>query len=124
MQRKLCRAFGMLGGRYARSPIVDPIHPLAGRRLDDLAVSGGVRIHALRKGRIALVRVGTVDDAAVEALPAIDIAQAPKRWCVKPPAVLIVRPDGVVASVVEKPSEQKIKDAWERAFAGRRFLRF
>jgi hypothetical protein len=37
---------------------------------------------------------------------------------VKPPVVLIVRPDGCVAAVIERPSPERIEAAWQRAFCG------
>jgi 2-polyprenyl-6-methoxyphenol hydroxylase-like FAD-dependent oxidoreductase len=113
IQRKLCRALGMLSGRYTKSPLIDSRHPLAGRRIDDLRLADGTRLNSKRGGKAALVAVGnaTVDGA-------ISVTRAPKRWCVKAPAVLIVRPDGVVAAVVEKPTRQKIDAALQLAFAG------
>ncbi len=112
MQRKVCRAAGMLSGRYTKSPIIDARHPLAGRRIDDLRLGDGMRINEKRKGEAALVVVGDFKlDAAHIALK-----NAPKRWHVKPPVVLIVRPDGCVASVVEKPTLERIEIAWGNAF--------
>lgn len=121
MQRKLCRAFGMLSGRYTMSALIDARHPLAGRRIDDLILPDGSRINHARKGRAALVAVGKVGTQKLKEFDAIAVPRAPKRWCVKPPAILIVRPDGVVAAVVEKPNPTKVRDAWKRAFAGVEF---
>jgi hypothetical protein len=118
MQRKAARAFGMLQGRYTRSPLVDAKHPLAGRRIDDLRLSDGKRLNEERAGRAALVAVG---DAKVDGMRAIAVPLAPKRWCIKPPAILIVRPDGVVAQVIEKPTQAKVEAAWQIAFAGEPF---
>ncbi len=114
MQRKLGRALGMLSGRYTRSPIVDSRHPLAGRRIDDLRLPDGPRIHQQRDGEAAIVVAG---DFACS-LPHIRVPSPPKRWHVKLPAVLIVRPDGCVASVVEKPTLAKVEAAWAHAFCG------
>ena len=114
MQCKVCRAMSMLSGRYTHSPIVDSRHPLAGRRIDDLALANGVRINELRAGEAALVVAG---DYTLY-LPHISVPVPPKRWHVKPPVVLIVRPDGCVASVIEKPTQKKIEAAWNKAFCG------
>ena len=112
MQRKLCRGIGMLNGRYANSPIVDNRHPLAGRRLDDLRLPDGSRLSAKRAGEAAVIVVGDVSLG----LPHLSIETPPKRWHVKPPVVLIVRPDGCVAAVVEKPTIERVEAAWRRAF--------
>jgi 2-polyprenyl-6-methoxyphenol hydroxylase-like FAD-dependent oxidoreductase len=112
MQRKLCRGIGMLGGRYVNSPIVDNRHPLAGRRLDDLRLPDGSRLNALRGGEPAMILVG---DFQLD-LPHLHVEAPPKRWHVKPPVVLIVRPDGCVAAVVEKPTPERLEAAWRRAF--------
>ncbi|HTX58480.1 MAG TPA: FAD-dependent monooxygenase [Verrucomicrobiae bacterium] len=117
MQRKTARALGMLSGRYTKSPLVDARHPLAGRRIDDLVLPNGSRINRTRGGKAALIAVG---DVALDGLPAIRLPVAPKRWTVKPPVALVVRPDGIVAAVVEKPTRARIESAWERAFAGER----
>ena len=113
MQRKVCRALGMLSGRYTKSPIVDTRHPLAGKRIPDLLLPDGERINRLRNGNPAVVLAG---DADMEGLPVIRIPAAPKRWHVKLPVALIVRPDGCVAAVVEKPTRANIETAWNRAF--------
>ena len=113
IQRKLCRTLGMLGGRYTTSPIVDARHPLAGRRIDDLVLADGARINRVRNGNAAIVLVG---DIAIADMAAIQIAKPPKRWHVKPPIALIVRPDGCVASVVTKPTRERITKAWNKAF--------
>lgn len=112
IQRKLCRGIGMLSGRYANSPIVDNRHPLAGRRLDDLRLYDGSRLSARRGGEAAIIVVG---DLQLD-LPHLHIETPPKRWHVKAPAVLIVRPDGCVAAVVEKPTPKRVEAAWRRAF--------
>lgn len=112
MQRKLCRGIGMLSGRYANSPIIDNRHPLAGRRLDDLRLPDGSRLSAQRGGAATMIVVG---DLRLD-LPHLRIETSPKRWHVKPPVVLIVRPDGCVAAVVEKPTQERIEAAWRRAF--------
>ncbi len=112
MQRKLCRGIGMLSGRYANSPIVDNRHPLAGRRLDDLRTPDGSRLSAQRRGEAVLIVVGELQLD----LPHLRIETPPKRWHVKPPVVLIVRPDGCVAAVVEKPTTARVEAAWRRAF--------
>jgi 2-polyprenyl-6-methoxyphenol hydroxylase-like FAD-dependent oxidoreductase len=112
MQRKACRGLGMLSGRYTQSPIIDARHPLAGRRIDDLRLPGGERINQRRKGEAMLLVVG---DFALNA-PHIVLPVAPKRWHVKPPVVMIVRPDGCVSAVVEKPTLDKVERAWNRAF--------
>ncbi|HET9029795.1 MAG TPA: FAD-dependent monooxygenase [Candidatus Aquilonibacter sp.] len=116
MQRKLCRALGMLSGRYTKSPIVDARHPLAGRRIDDLRLADGRRINEVRAGGALLVVAGEFDLD----LPHVTVANPPKRWHVKTPVVLIVRPDGCVAAVVEKPSRERIAAAWEMAFCSER----
>ena len=114
MQRKMCRGVSMLSGRYTKSPLVDSRHPLAGRRIDDLVLADGSRINRRRNGEAALVVAGDFDLA----LPHIRIAEPPKRWHVKPPVVLVVRPDGCVASVIEKPTLERIDKAWQAAFCG------
>lgn len=115
MQRKACRALGMLSGRYMKSPIVDARHPLAGRRIDDLLLRDGTRINQKRHGEAILVRAGGDDDYG---FVMANVATPPKRWHVKPPVVLIVRPDGCVAAVIEKPTREKIESAWTAAFCG------
>jgi 2-polyprenyl-6-methoxyphenol hydroxylase-like FAD-dependent oxidoreductase len=112
MQRKLCRGIGMLSGRYANSPIIDGRHPLAGRRLDDLRLPDGSRLNVQRRGEAVMLVVG---DLQLD-LPHLRIETPPKRWHVKPPVVLIVRPDGCVAAVVEKPNVKRVEAAWHRAF--------
>lgn len=114
MQRKACRALGMLSGRYTKSPIVDARHPLAGRRIDDLVLADGGRINEARNGETLIVVVG---DFELD-VPHVNVSVAPKRWHVKPPVVLIVRPDGCVASVVDKPSRERVESAWLHAFLG------
>ncbi len=114
MQRKACRALGMLSGRYANSPIIDARHPLAGRRVDDLRLPDGSRINRERAGAALLIVAG---DYALD-LPHVRVPVPPKRWHVKPPVVVIVRPDGCVAAVVEKPNLEKIERAWALAFCG------
>lgn len=114
MQRKICRAIGMLSGRYAASPIIDSRHPLAGRRIDDLVLPDGSRINRKRNGEALLVVAG---ELALD-MPHVRVPVPPKRWHVKPPVVLIVRPDGCVAAVVEKPTAERIEAAWKRAFCG------
>ncbi len=114
MQRKTCRALGMLSGRYTKSPIIDISHPLAGRRIDDLRLEHGRRISEMRNGDPLLVVVGDYELA----VPHVTIRTPPKRWHVKPPVVLIVRPDGCVASVVTKPTRERIESAWNKAFCG------
>jgi 2-polyprenyl-6-methoxyphenol hydroxylase-like FAD-dependent oxidoreductase len=112
MQRKICRGVGMLSGRYANSPIVDARHPLAGRRVDDLRLADGSRLNARRAGEAILVVAG---EFAME-VPHLRIVNPPKRWHVKPPVVLVVRPDGCVGAVVEKPTLERIEAAWRRSF--------
>jgi 2-polyprenyl-6-methoxyphenol hydroxylase-like FAD-dependent oxidoreductase len=114
MQRKACRALGMLSGRYTKSPIIDARHPLAGRRIDDLTLADGTRINQQRRGEAILVVAG---EFALD-LPHLQVPVPPKRWHVKPPVVIIVRPDGCVAAVVEKPTRERIAKAWETAFCG------
>lgn len=116
MQKKACRAMGMLGGRYTKSPIVDTRHPLAGRRVDDLVLANGSRINRERRGFSALVLVGDVAQPGIETT-LIRLAGAPKQWHLKDAAALVVRPDGCVAAVVEKPTPERIAKAWRRAFA-------
>jgi 2-polyprenyl-6-methoxyphenol hydroxylase-like FAD-dependent oxidoreductase len=114
MQRKLCRALGMLGGRYTLSPIIDSHHPLAGKRIDDLRLADGRRLNAIRGGGAAFVIVGTLGFD----LAGIRVPIAPRRWHVKASAVLVVRPDGCVAAVVEKPTRERVEQAWQAAFCG------
>jgi 2-polyprenyl-6-methoxyphenol hydroxylase-like FAD-dependent oxidoreductase len=114
MQRKVCRGVGMLSGRYTKSPVIDARHPLAGRRIDDLLLKDGRRINQVRDGGTLLLVVGELDLD----LPHLVLRKPPKRWHVKPPVVLIVRPDGCVAAVVEKPTRARIARAWEMAFCG------
>ena len=113
MQRKAARGLGMLNGRYTNSPIVDARHPVAGRRVGDLRLPDGRRINEVRKGKAALLAIGSAKTGDREA---IRIPALPKRWHVKVPAALVIRPDGCVASVVEKPTPEKIEAAWARAF--------
>ena len=112
MQRKLCRGLGMLSGRYVNSPIIDNHHPLAGQRIDDLRLPDGSRLSLRRGGDATMIVVG---DHRLE-LPHVYVETPPKRWHVKPPVVVIVRPDGCVAAVVEKPNTQRVEAAWRRAF--------
>lgn len=114
LQRKLSRSLGMLSGRYTQSPIVDARHPLAGRRVDDVALSDGTRINQRRNGDAALISVG----GGACGLAAIELPEPLKRWHVKLPCALIVRPDGCVAAVVEHPTREKIEAAWQKAFCG------
>ncbi len=116
MQRKACRAVGMLSGRYAKSPLVDTRHPLAGRRIDDLVLSNGSRINHEREGEAALLIVGDAPALEVGAR-VIHLDRAPKHWHIKGSAALVVRPDGCVACVVERPTQERISAAWRRAFA-------
>lgn len=115
MQRKACRALGMLSGRYTKSALIDSRHPLAGRRIDDLLLRDGTRINEKRRGDAMLVRAGGNDDFG---LVMSGVSTPPKRWHVKPPVVLVVRPDGCVAAVVDKPTREKIETAWNVAFCG------
>jgi 2-polyprenyl-6-methoxyphenol hydroxylase-like FAD-dependent oxidoreductase len=117
IQRKACRNAGMLTGRYTKSALIDSRHPLAGRRIDDLVLPNGSRINRARAGKATLIAVGKID---LEGLHALRVPVPPKRWVVKPPVVLVVRPDGIVAAVVEKPTRAKVEAAWEKAFAGER----
>jgi 2-polyprenyl-6-methoxyphenol hydroxylase-like FAD-dependent oxidoreductase len=114
MQRKLARGLSMLNGRYTRSPIVETTHPLGGRRIDDLILADGMRVNQRRGGDAALVVAG---EFSLD-LPHIAVPLPPKRWHLRPPAVLIVRPDGCVAYVIEKPTRERIEAAWQRAFCG------
>ncbi len=113
MQRKAARGLGMLNARYSKSPIIDARHPLAGRRIGDLRLADGSRINETRQGQATLIAAGKADTGDRAAL---QIAALPKRWHIKLPAVLILRPDGVVAAVIEKPTEEKISAAWSAAF--------
>lgn len=115
MQRKAARALGMLSGRYTKSPLIESGHPMAGARIDNVILPNGWRLSRARAGRAALVAVGSVD---LDGLPVIRVPLPLKRWVVKPPIVAIVRPDGVVAAVVTKPTRAKVEAAWRRAFAG------
>lgn len=114
LQCKLSRALGMLNGRYTKSPIVKSTHPVAGRRVSDLLLPDGQRINAARAGKAAIVLAG---DADVGTRDVLHIPNAPKRWHVKPPVALIVRPDGCVAEVIEKPTPERVTAAWNHAFA-------
>jgi 2-polyprenyl-6-methoxyphenol hydroxylase-like FAD-dependent oxidoreductase len=116
MQRKACRAIGMLGGRYTKSALIDTHHPLAGRRLDDLVLENGSRLHDARVGDAALVVVGETALPQLD-VPVIRLPTSPKHWHLKESAVLVVRPDGCVAAVVEKPTPERIAVAWRRSFA-------
>jgi len=119
IQRKSCRNAGMLNGRYNASRLIDSSHPLAGRRIDDLVLPNGSRINRARAGKATLIAVGKID---LEGLAALRLPVPPKRWVVKPPVVLVVRPDGIVAAVVEKPTRAKVQAAWAKAFAGERLV--
>lgn len=114
MQRKICRGVGMLSGRYANSAIIDSRHPLAGRRIDDLRLPDGARINQRRGGEALIVVAG---DFILD-IPHVCVPVPPKRWHVKPPVVLIVRPDGCVAAVIEKPTLQRVEAAWQKALCG------
>lgn len=114
MQRKACRSAGMLSGRYTKSPIIDPRHPLAGRRVDDLRLRDGKRVNEHRAGDAMIIVVGNFDID----LPHVNVPVPPKRWHIKPPVVLIVRPDACVAAVIEKPTREKVEAAWNKAFCG------
>jgi 2-polyprenyl-6-methoxyphenol hydroxylase-like FAD-dependent oxidoreductase len=114
MQCKLARTMGMLTGRYTRSPIVDARHQLAGRRIDDVVLPGGTRLSEHLRGEAALVIAG--DFACT--IPHVAIPEPPKRWHLKGPVAMIVRPDGCVARVVERPTRERIEAAWEKAFCG------
>ncbi|MGH7738407.1 MAG: FAD-dependent monooxygenase [Candidatus Tyrphobacter sp.] len=116
MQRKACRAMGMLGGRYTKSEIVDPHHPLAGRRIDDLVLEDGSRISEKRAGEAALLVVGNAPKPQFEAT-VIALPSPPRHWHLHGDAALVIRPDGIVASVVEKPEPARIESAWRRSFA-------
>jgi 2-polyprenyl-6-methoxyphenol hydroxylase-like FAD-dependent oxidoreductase len=118
LQCKIARGVGMLTGRYSHSPIVDARHPLAGRRIDDVRLPDGTRLNARRRGEAALVIAGDFDPGVRH----IALPVPPKRWHVKPPVVLIVRPDGCVASVIEKPTLERIQSAWNKAFCGASFV--
>ena len=115
LQCKLARGLGMLNGRYSKSTIVDPRHPVAGRRVGDLLLSDGRRINAVRGLGAAVVAIA---DADVGEIAAIRVDAVPKRWHIKLPAALIVRPDGYVAAVIDKPTPEKVSIAWQRAFVG------
>ena len=118
MQRKMCRSIGMLSGRYSTSPLIACTHPLAGRRIPDLVLTDGRRINATRGGKAALILTGKAcqlercDDFFV-----LRMNEPPKRWLMKKGAAIIVRPDGCVATVIEKPTHEKVQAAWNKAFA-------
>lgn len=119
MQRKMCRSMGMLSGRYTTSPLIACTHPLAGRRIPDLILANGQRINAMRKGKAALLLVGKAcSQSWIDDFAAICITNPPKRWLIKKGAAIIVRPDGCVAAVIEKPTPELIRAGWARAFAG------
>ncbi|MGR4064065.1 MAG: FAD-dependent monooxygenase, partial [Vulcanimicrobiaceae bacterium] len=109
MQRKASRAMGMLGGRYTKSPLVDARHPLAGRRIDDVVLDDGTRLNRKRAGNAALVVLGaaSIGRPPSEAI-VIAVTAPPKRWQVKMPAAIVVRPDGCVAAVVERPTPESL----------------
>lgn len=113
LQCKLSRALGMLNGRYTKSPIVKSTHPVAGRRVSDVLLPDGRRLNRVRAGNAIVVAIG---DADVGTREAVRISVPLKRWHVKPPVALIVRPDGVVAEVVERPTPERVSAAWNRAF--------
>ncbi len=117
MQRKISRAFGLLSGRYTESALIDNRHPMAGARIDDVLLPNGTRLSRARGGRAALVAVGKVP---LDGLRAIRVPLPLKRWVLRTPAVAIVRPDGVVAAIVERPTRERVATAWRRAFAGER----
>jgi hypothetical protein len=79
----------------------------------DLRLPDGRRINEVRKGRAALLAIGNAKTGGREA---IHIPALPKRWHVKTPAALVIRPDGCVASVIERPTPEKIEAAWAKAF--------
>lgn len=113
MQAKAARGLGMLNGRYAKSPLVDPRHPAAGKRVGDLRLPDGTRVNQVRKGRAAILAIGNAD---IGERDAIRIPAVPKRWHIKTPAALVIRPDGCVAAVVERPTPERIDAAWSAAF--------
>ena len=118
MQRKASRTLGMLGGRYTKSPLIDSHHPMAGRRIDDVVLDDGTRLNRKRAGNAALVVAGEASygNAPADAV-VIAVTAPPKRWQVRLPAVIVVRPDGCVAAVVEKPTPERVAKAWSQAFA-------
>ncbi|HUY10922.1 MAG TPA: FAD-dependent monooxygenase [Candidatus Dormibacteraeota bacterium] len=113
MRRKACRALGMLDGRYTRSPDVDTSHPLAGRRIGDVRLDDGRRINAARGGRAALLCCG---GASLDGLDTLVLTVPPKRWLLKYPSAIVIRPDGFVAAVIEKPTLERVERKWKRAF--------
>jgi len=113
MRRKACRTLGMLDGRYTRSPDVDTSHPLAGRRIGDVALDNGRRINTERRGRAALLCCG---DVRLEGIETLALAKPPKRWLLKHPSAIVIRPDGFVAAVIEKPTRARVEAMWRRAF--------
>ncbi len=113
MRRKACRTLGMLDGRYTRSPDVDTSHPLAGRRIGDVALDNGRRINEERRGRAALLCCG---GAQIEGVTSLALAKPPKRWLLKHPSAIVIRPDGFVAAVIEKPTRERVETMWKRAF--------
>lgn len=113
MRRKACRTLGMLDGRYTRSPDVDTSHPLAGRRIGDVALDNGRRINEQRRGRAALLCCG---DVRLDGIETLALAKPPKRWLLKHPSAIVIRPDGFVAAVIEKPTRARVEAMWKRAF--------
>jgi hypothetical protein len=87
---------------------------MSGRRIDNLMLASGKRLHDERNGRAAVVAIGNAETGNHAR---INVTQPPKRWCVKAPALAVVRPDGVVASVIEKPTPERLEAAWRDAFA-------
>ncbi|MDQ2865912.1 MAG: FAD-dependent monooxygenase [Candidatus Eremiobacteraeota bacterium] len=114
LQRQICRGLSMLDGRYSNSPLIRANHFLSGRRLDDLLLADGSRINHHRNGDAALIVVGNLRMG----LAHIHVPVAPKRWRLKPPTALVVRPDGYVASVVRNPSLERVTEAWNDALCG------
>jgi hypothetical protein len=91
---------------------------MAGRRIDDVVLDDGTRLNRKRAGNAALVVVGGGSFGAPPAdAVSITVTAPPKRWQVRLPAVIVVRPDGCVASVVEKPTAERVAKAWAQAFA-------
>jgi 2-polyprenyl-6-methoxyphenol hydroxylase-like FAD-dependent oxidoreductase len=92
VRRQLALRLSGIGIKYAHP---DRTHPWAGRRMPDLEVTGGRLYEALREGKFVLIgqSVAGYSDRVVAVQPVHP----------KPPATVLVRPDGYVAWAAGEP---------------------
>ncbi|PRH76956.1 FAD-dependent oxidoreductase [Streptomyces solincola] len=98
------RAAGQVTGIGYRYPAPRGAHPLTGRRIPDVALAGGGRLHeALRGGRFVLITPAPYE--------AGDDRLAVARWAGERRTALLVRPDGYAAWAAESPEPAGIRAA-------------